>query len=333
LRRLLGERLGVPSGEILILSGSQQGLYLLAKALITPGDFVIVETPTYLGALQVFRAARARLIGIPLDEEGMDLQMLESVLARTQPKFAYTLPTFQNPSGATMSLERRRRLLELAYRYRVPIVEDDPYSLLRYEGETLPALKALDTHGYVIYLSTFSKILFPGLRVGWLAAPPRVTDRLAPMKQLMDLFSNGPAQAVIYEFCRRGLLERHLERVREEYRRRRAAMVVALERYCPKLEFNEPQGGYFIWCRLPRGIAARQLLREALRERVSFLTGEIFYPDGRGQEQLRLTFTSQPPAALEEGVKRLGAALRNLMRRAAKAAEAKEAEKAVKPIV
>jgi len=329
LRQLLAERMGLSPSEVLVLSGSQQGLYLLAEALIAPGDFVVVEAPTYLGALQVFRTAGARLIGVPVDEEGMDLRMLESVLSRTQPKFIYTLPTFQNPAGTTMVLERRRRLLELAYRYRVPLIEDDPYSLLRYEGEALPPLKALDTHGYVIYLSTFSKVLFPGLRVGWLAAPKRVVEHLAALKRMVDLFTNASAQATIAEFCCRGLLERHLGRVRGEYRRRRDAMVEALKEHCPKVEFAVPEGGYFIWCRLPRGIAARGLLQEALRERVSFLSGELFYPDGRGQEEIRLTFTSQPPATIAEGIRRLSQALRRLKRKRVEEAE----ETLLKPIV
>jgi len=330
LRRLLAEQMGLSPSEILITTGSQQGLYLLARALLAPGDFVVVEAPTYLGALQVFRAAGARLIGVPLDGGGMDVEMLENMLARTPPKLIYTLPTFQNPAGATMGLKRRRRLLELAYRYRVPLIEDDPYSLLRYEGEALPPLKTLDTHGYVIYLSTFSKVLFPGLRVGWLAAPQRVIEHLSQMKQMIDMFTNSLAQAVVYQFCQRGFLESHLERVREEYRQRRDIMVEALRHHCPKVEFAEPEGGYFIWCRLERGLTARELLREALRERVSFLTGELFYPDGRGGEEIRLTFTSQPPDAIAEGIKRLGRALRRLKREAVE--EATE-ETSVKPIV
>jgi DNA-binding transcriptional MocR family regulator len=317
LREWIAEELagGISPNEILIVTGSQQGLYLLAQALLEPGDSIVVEAPTYMGALSGFRAVGARLIGVPIDEMGMDLDMLERVLARTQPKFIYTLPTFQNPSGTTLNLERRRRMLELAYRHHVPIVEDDPYSLLRYEGESLPSLKALDAHGYVIHLSTFSKVLFPGLRVGWLAAPKRAIERLAPLKRVMDLFTNAPAQAVLYELGRRGLLERHLERVREEYRKRRDAMAQALERYCPKLRFGLPEGGYYIWSRLPRGVWGRALLREAAREGVTFLPGEFFFADGQGQEWVRLTFVSQPPEVIEEGIRRLSQALRRLMRK------------------
>jgi len=332
LRRLLADRFDTVSpADVMVLSGSTQGLYLLAQTMIEPGDFVIVQSPTYLGALQAFRTAGARLIGIPTDTNGMDLEMLASVLSRTRPKFMYILPTFQNPTGTTMTLEARRSLLELAYQYRVPIIEDDPYSLLRYEGENLPALKSLDTHEYVIYLSTFSKILFPGLRVGWLAAPRRVIDSLAPAKHMLDLFTDSLAQAIVHRFLQGGLLEKHLDRARREYRRRRDAMDDALRRHCPKLAFVKPQGGYFVWCTLPRGVAARELLRGALERRVSFLTGEIFFPDGRGQDQLRLSFTSQKEDAIEEGIRRIGVALRRLKREGTQ--RPAEKELAIKPIV
>jgi len=326
LRRTLAERAGGPSaGSVLVLSGSTQGLFLLARALISPGDFVVVEAPTYLGALQAFRAAGARLVGIPVAAGGMDLEMLETVLSRTQPKFIYTLPTFQNPTGASMSLEGRRGLLSLAYRYRIPVVEDDPYSLLRYDGEAVPTLRELDTQGYVIYLSTFSKILIPGLRVGWLAAPKPVIEQLSAAKHLTDLFTNSVAQAVVDRFCRDRLLEGHLERVRPEYRIRRDAMARALKRHCPSLAFSVPEGGFFVWCRLPAGIGARDLLREAVGEGVSFLTGEIFYPDGRGQDRIRLNFTSQSVEAIERGARSLGRALRRARRGRARRSERGEA--------
>ena len=315
LRRLLAEQVGTSPGEIMILTGSTQGLYLTARAFVEPGDFVVVEAPTYLGAIQAFRAAGARIIGIPAGEEGMDLEMLENSLSRAQPKFIYTLPTFQNPTGVTLSLDRRRQLLDLAYRYRIPVVEDDPYRELRYEGETLPTLKDLDTHDYVIHLSTFTKTLFPGLRVGWLAAPKRVVDQLVPAKHLLDIFTNSLAQAVIYRYLDQGLLQDHLKTVCREYHLRRDAAARALRRHCPDLSFTLPQGGYYIWCRLPRNFAAKELLREGLREGISFLSGEVFYPDGRGQDHIRLTFTSQKPEVLTAAIKKLGLAIRRLKKR------------------
>jgi len=315
LRRFLAEEIGVSPGEIMILTGSTQGLYLLARAFIEPGDFVVTEAPTYLGAIQAFRSAGARIVGIPLDEGTIDLEMLENSLARTQPKFIYVLPTFQNPTGATLSLERRRALLDLAYRYRIPVIEDDPYRELRYEGEAIPTLKALDTHGYVIHLGTFTKTLFPGLRVGWLAGPKPVVDQLVPAKHLLDIFTNSLAQAVIYRYLSEGLLQNHLKIVCAEYERRRDAATLALRRYCPGLRFDVPEGGYYIWCRLPRPLAARELLREGLREGISFLSGEVFYPDGRGQDRIRLTFTSQKPEVLTAAIKKLGTAIRRLKKR------------------
>jgi DNA-binding transcriptional MocR family regulator len=314
LRRILAEKYGTTPGEVLILSGSTQGLFILARAMIEPGDFVITEAPTYLGALQAFRSQGARIVGIPVDENGMDVDMLENVLSRTQPKFIYTLPTFQNPSGATMTLERRRRLLDLAYRYRIPLIEDDPYDPLRYEGDTLPSLKELDTHGYVVHLSSCTKILFPGLRIGWMVAPKRLIEQLTPSKHLLDIFTNSVAQAVIAEYLGRGLLEQHIERVRPEYRRRRDTMARALKRHCPDLSFSVPDGGYYIWCRLPRGLAAKDLLRESIRERVSFLNGDVFFPDDLGHEMMRLSFTSQTPEKIKEGIKKLGSCLKKMKR-------------------
>lgn len=325
LRKTLADRFtNTTPGEVMILSGSSQGIFLVARALIEPGDTVAVGSPTYLGALQTFRGAGARLAGVPVGPEGMDLEMLESVLSRTPPKFIYTVPTFQNPTGSTMPLERRRRLLDLAYRYGVPVVEDDPYTPLRYEGEPVPTLKEMDTRGFVIHISSFSKILFPGLRVGWMAAPKRFVDSITPAKYLQDLFTNSHAQAVVHEFLRRGLLEKHLEKVRREYGRRRDRMVNALRRHCPRFEFTVPEGGYFLWCRLPRETGARELLREALRKKVSFITGEIFCPDGQGLDRIRLNFASHEPETIEEGVRRLGAATRSIRKRSGREPAATE---------
>jgi DNA-binding transcriptional MocR family regulator len=332
LRRLLAERLpGLTAAEILITAGSTQGLYLLARSMLSPGDAVVVESPTYLGALKVFQATGARVIGVPVDEGGINIDMLAGVLERVQPKLLYVLPTFQNPTGAIMPLDRRKALLELAYRHRLPIVEDDPYSLLAYEGTVPPPLKALDVHGHVIYLSTFTKILAPGLRIGWIAAPKPVIERLTPAKYLLDLFTNSVAQAVVCELTRRGILDAHLVRMRAEYRRRRDALCAGLRAHCSRLEFSEPAGGYFVWCRLPAGVSAKELLREALREGVSFLSGDIFYPDGRGQDRIRLSFPGQSPEAIEEGMRRLGRALRHLQRRRGQSAQ--EHEAVIRPIV
>jgi 2-aminoadipate transaminase len=332
LKALLAQEMpDVSPHEVLILSGSQQGLSLLARALIEPGDSVVVEEPSFLGALQVFREAGARLIGIPVDADGIEMRMLEDVLARRRPKFIYTLPTFQNPAGVTMPLERRERLLELAYRHGVAVIEDDPYSLLRYEGDSLASLKALDTRGHVIYLSTFSKVLFPGFRIGWMMAPQPVIERVVALKQMADLFTNSVSQAVLHRFCEQGLLAEHLERVRDAYRKRRDVMARALERHCPDVRFTVPQGGYYLWCRLPEGVTARGLLREALKLGVAFLNGDVFFPDRRGEDWMRLNFTSQTPKAIREGVKRLGVAIETVRRE--EGTGTPDAETCTRPIV
>ncbi len=316
LCRVLAEGLACSPSQVFIVSGSQQGLYLLAHALIGPNDAVVTEVPTYLRALQVFREAGARVIGLPVDEGGVDLGMLEDVLSRTVVRFLYTVPSFQNPTGATLSLDCRRQVLELAYRYGVPIIEDDPYGLLAYDGQPPPMLRSLDRYGHVIYVSTCSKTLFPGLRVGWVVAPERVIDRLVPMKLRMDLFTSPLSQAVVAAFLGGARFDWHLERLRKAYRIRRDAMAAGLRRHCPKIAFSHPAGGYFIWGRLPQGVAARDLLREAAREGVTFLTGDFFYPEEQAEEAIRLTFASQPPERIVEGIQQLGRALRCVADRA-----------------
>jgi 2-aminoadipate transaminase len=339
LRQTIARRMARRGGDvraenILIVTGSQQGLDLIARAFLRAGDEVVVEAPSYLGALQIFSAAGTRLLGVPLDEDGMRLDVLENTLIRYRPKLIYTLPTFQNPSGCTMTPRRRLRLLELARRHRVPIVEDDPYGELYYTSQAPSPLLALDQEGYVIYLSTFSKILFPGLRLGWVAAPRPVIERLSQIKQLADLHCSTLIQGAVHEFCQRGALDRHLDRVRDLYRQRRDAMLAALAEYAPTgLEGDEPQGGFNLWCRLPPGLKARQLMAEAARQRVALVPGEVFYPDGGGQEEMRLNFSCPPVAQIEEGIRRLGVALTVLLKKRTGVAERHDVEFAAQPIV
>ncbi|MBS1252845.1 MAG: 2-aminoadipate transaminase [Anaerolineales bacterium] len=300
---------GVGPDEVLIVTGSQQGLDLVARAFVEPGDAVVIEAPTYLGALQTFRAAGGRLLSVPLDESGLRLDVLEGLLARYRPKLIYTLPTYQNPSGVTQDLERRRALLDVAAHFGVPIVEDDPYGRLYYGEVPPPSLKALDTRDSVIYLSTFSKIMFPGLRLGWIAAPRSVVERLALIKQRVDLYGNTLAQWSTMAFIREGHLDAHLTAVRAIYPRRRQAMVDELERACPKLEFRVPDGGFNLWCRLPADLKARDLLVEAGREGVAFVPGEVFHAEAGGEDALRLNFSSQPEPAIRKAISRLAEAL------------------------
>jgi DNA-binding transcriptional MocR family regulator len=293
------------ASDVLVVSGSQQGLDLVARIFIDPGDVVIVEEPTYIGALQSFRVAGAKIIGIPVDEDGMRTDILASILERERPKLIYTLPTYQNPSGAVMSVDRRRHLLELAARWHVPILEDDPYSELRYEGEPLPSLKALDDNDLVLYLSTFSKVLFPGLRIGYLVVPPVVLRQLALAKQGADLHANSFSQYLIERFVRDGHFAAHIEKSKAVYRHRRDRMVAALQKdEAIGLEFAVPAGGFYIWCRLPAGVEQSALLANAAARGVVFLPGRACYPTEPTENCMRLNFSHASEEEIDIGVER-----------------------------
>lgn len=308
--------LNITAENIMITSGSQQGLDLLGRIFVNPGDRIVVEAPTYLGALQAWNAYGAEYVPVPVDEQGMKMDALEEAL-RTGPKFIYVLPNFQNPSGVTLSAVRRLRLVELANHYGVPIIEDDPYGQLRYEGSHIPAVAALDTrgrddcetcyHGNVIYLSTFSKLLAPGLRVAWVVAAPEVIQKLVQAKQGADLQTATFNQILVYELAREGFLDRHVKNLRDLYRTRRDAMLTALsEHFPPAVHWTRPQGGLFLWATLPESINAGELLRLALEERVAFVPGAAFYPCGGGTNTMRLNFSNANPEQIHEGIRRLG---------------------------
>lgn len=321
LRRTIAARMrkrGVPVDiqNILVLSGSTQGLGLIGRFLLNPGDEVVVEVPTYLGAIQTMRALGARVIGIPVDNEGMRVDLLEAVLSRRQPRFIYTMPTFQNPSGVVLSPERRRRLLQLARRYQVPILEDDPYGELYFTAEVPQPLKALDTHGNVLYISTYSKVLAPGLRVAWLAANETVIERLALHKQIFDLNTNALGQWIVNEVLQRPDFERYLTTLRQSYKQKLDLMMDAIHRYWPSgVRIQLPSGGMHLWCRLPGDIRARTLLREAAQEQVVFMIGEPFHVDGGGQQYIRLSFASLSDDEIAGGIQRIGVAMQRLLAR------------------
>jgi DNA-binding transcriptional MocR family regulator len=258
----------------------------------------------------------ARVIGVPTDAEGMRVDLLEAILARRTPRFIYTLPTFHNPTGTVLSLERRKRLLQLARRYQIPILEDDPYGEL-YFGEKEPQpLKALDTHGQVLYLSTYSKILAPGLRVAWLAAPEPVIERLSLHKQIFDLNTNAIGQWIVSELIQSEELDRHLERLRQRYHKKRDLMLGAIKRAWPEgSRITEPQGGFNLWCRLPGDMRARTLLREAAQEQVALVIGEPFHVDGGGHQYIRLSFAAPTERHIEEGIGRIGVAMKRIQER------------------
>ncbi len=308
---LAGRGICCDPAEVLILAGSQQGLDLTARLLLEPGDAVVVEEPTYIGALEVFRRAGARLVGVPCDGEGLISDALEVALERHHPRLIYTLPTFQNPAGTVMSSRRRERLLELAARHRVPVLEDDPYADLRYEGDSLPSLKALDRDGQVLYLGTFSKVLAPGLRIGFLVAPRPAVGPLTLAKQTVDLHANTLGQRLVDRFLRDGRFERHLSGLRLAYRRRRDALAAALAATdLPGLAWSLPSGGFYIWARLPDGVDRPQLVARAAEARVAFLPGWSCFAQDGSQPFVRLSFSYLSEEQLAAGVERFAAAIR-----------------------
>jgi 2-aminoadipate transaminase len=306
----------VSTDNVLITSGSQQALDLIGRVFLNPGDHVLVERPTYLGALQAWSAYQAEYLTAGTDADGMRIDDLEAAL-RGGPKFIYALPNFQNPTGVTLSLERRRALIRLADEHGIPILEDDPYGQLRYEGDHLPPLVTLDAEyrgltrsgysGNVVYLSTFSKTLAPGLRLGWIIGPADVIQRLAQAKQGADLHTSTLVQMLAYEVARSGFLDRHVRRLRTAYTERRDAMLSAMAATWPaSVTWTKPAGGLFIWAALPERLDAAEVLRAALAEKVAFVPGSPFFPDGSGKHTLRLNFTNSTPPVIEDGIARLG---------------------------
>jgi GntR family transcriptional regulator/MocR family aminotransferase len=304
---------GVPVSpdEVLITNGCQQSLDLIRQVLVEPGEEVALENPTYPGALSVFCGTGSKYISVPVGENGIDLNVLEDVLSQRRAKLIYVVPSFHNPTGVTMDVTARRRLIDIAGQFRVPIIEDDIYRELRYNGADIPPLKALDEHGLVIYISSFSKVGFPGLRVGWIAAPRVVIDHLNRAKQRSDLHASLLAQAAIFEFARRGLLTKHIKRVKKAYSQRRDAMLEALEKHFPDdASWSRPDGGMSVWVRLPQSLNTSQLLVQAIESGVTFVSGEHFYSSSPQQNMMRLSFTMASPQAIEQGVKHLGSMIK-----------------------
>ena len=293
--------------RMMLTSGSQQALDLIGKVFLNPNDRVLVENPTYLGAVQAFSAYEARFSTVPMDADGLLIDPAEDRIRKDRPKFAYLVPTFQNPSGVTMTLARRRAFLKLAGLHHLPIVEDDPYSYLRFSGKVQPTLYSLAKGRGVIYLSTFSKILSPGIRMGFVVAEPDVIHALVLAKQAADLQPNSLLQRAVYHYGKNGHLDRHIPLIVASYRRRAAAMLSAMERYFPpSVRWVPPEGGMFIWCTLPNGMSAVKIFEKAIRANVAFVTGNAFHANGGGDETLRLNFTNSTPEQIVEGTKRLG---------------------------
>jgi 2-aminoadipate transaminase len=313
--------------NVLITSGSQQALDLIGKLLINRGDRILVEAPTYLGALQAFNVYGAQYVSVPVDNDGLITEHLDASL-RAGPKFMYILPNFQNPAGVTLSEGRRHQLILLADKYGIPIIEDDPYGQLRYEGEHIAPLVVLDrenlsrdngfTLGNVIYLSTFSKTLAPGIRLAWIVAPEDVITKLVQLKQAADLHTSTFNQYVAYEVAKDGFLDQHVKLIRQVYRERRDAMLQALHEYFPhEVTWTHPQGGLFLWVTMPAGTDSNALFQAALAEEVAFVPGDSFYaPNGHneGGRHMRLNFSHSQPEQIREGIRRLSVAVKMQLR-------------------
>jgi 2-aminoadipate transaminase len=316
---MAAEDMLVDPDEVIVTTGGQQAIDLVCKALIDPGDVVIAEAPTYPGAVPTFCAYEAEVIQIEMDADGMNIDVLEETLARLdregrRPKFIYTIPTFQNPAGVTMSLERRRRLVALAGERELIVLEDNPYGMLRYEGDPLPTLRSLevpagstDDNDFVIYTGTMSKILSPGVRVGWLVAPRPLLAKLILGKQSADLCSSTLAQHFVAAYFASGDWRPYVASLREIYHRRRDVILDALAEHLPAAaSWTHPQGGLFIWVTLPDYINTTDLLARALAENVAFVPGEAAFADGRGHASMRLNFSSSTEEEIREGVRRIG---------------------------
>ena len=302
----------VETDDVMVTTGGQQVIDLVCRAFLDPGDVVVAEAPTYPGAVPCFNSYEADVVQIEMDAHGMRIDLLEETLERLRlegrrPKFIYTIPNFQNPGGVTMPLERRKELVRIANERELVILEDNPYGLLRYEGEALPTLYSLDGGRYVIYAGTFSKILSAGLRIGWAAAPAPILERLNLGKQAADLCSSPLNQYFVVEYFKQRDWRRYLDELRGIYRRRRDVMVTALEEFLPhETTWTVPQGGLFIWAKLPDYIDTTDLLARALREHVAFVPGRAAYLDGRGGSEMRLNFSGVGDEDIREGIRRIG---------------------------
>jgi len=316
LRAWIAERL-TRQGErtstenVLITHGSQQGLDLAARILLNPGDKIIIESPSYLAGIQIFDSYQADYLPVPMDAEGMIVDRVEELLKTHAPKMIYTLPNFQNPTGLTLSLKRREKLVALAERYNVPILEDDAYGDLRYEGDPLPSLRAFQGGHGVISTGTFSKTIAPGIRVGWIAADKEFMGRVAQVKQITDLHTNSFWQRVVYRYGRSGQLEPQIQRLCKVYKKKRDILLQSLERYLPgEATWTHPEGGMFLLLTLPGSVNAEEVLKVAMaQKKVAFVPGRTFFPGEEGLNTIRLNFVSPKPEEIEEGIRKLAEVL------------------------
>ncbi|EQB71361.1 MAG: hypothetical protein AMDU1_APLC00029G0031 [Thermoplasmatales archaeon A-plasma] len=317
--RLVRETENIKSSEsqVLVTAGSQQGLYELAKILVNPGDAIITEEPTYVGAISAFDANDADMHSIPMDENGIKTELVEAEIKKLiskgkKPKFIYTIPTFQNPTGVTLSLERRRHLIEISQKYQIPLVEDNPYGELRYDGDRIPSLRSLDPE--VIYLGTFSKIMCPGLRMGFTVAPESFISRVNLLKQALDLSSSTFSQFVAWQYLARDEVKKQIPKTIKLYRRKRDTMFRALEEYFPDgSSWSKPLGGMFLWATVDSRINTTDMLQDAIQDGVAYVSGNAFSPARAQANSMRLNFTFSEDEQIYEGIKRLASVLEKKM--------------------
>ena len=300
--------------NVLALTGSMQGLDLLCKAVINPGDVVLVEEPSFLGALQTFHVAQAKLVTVPIHADGIHADELEEVVRKYHPVMFYCIPTFQNPSGYVTGAATRKRIAELAAEYNMLVIEDDPYAALRFSGEKEPTIKSFDTSDNVIVLTSFSKTISPGLRVALCYGNKDLIRKMTIAKQGSDTHSPNLNQAIVAEFINRGYMDKHIEFISGVYAKSANCMIEAMDKYFPEwVRYERPVGGLFIWCTLPEGWEADKLFRRAVERKVAFVPGEPFHTTpGAGKNTFRLNFSAEPEERIEEGIKRLGDLLREM---------------------
>ena len=299
--------------NIVITSGSQQGLSLLAQIFLNPGDVVLVESPTYLGAINAFKLCGPEFVEVPTDDKGIIPEELEKILAKygDRVRMMYVIPEFQNPTGITWPMERRKAFMDIINRYDFPVLEDDPYGELRFDGDKVPSLKSMDTKGNIIFLGSFSKILMPGLRIAWMVADPTIIDKVVKLKQAVDLQSSSFGQRQTSFFIDMYDLDAHVAKIKELYKKRRNLMCDSMKEYFPEgITFTYPEGGLFTWVTLPEGMDAKELMPKVLAKNVAYVPGGPFYPHGGNANHFRLNYSNMPEERIVEGIKRLAEVLK-----------------------
>ena len=310
VKRLESDAARLSPENIIITQGSQQSLDLLSKLFIDKGSVVFTENPSYLGALQSFQLFQADIVAIPSDEQGMNIARLREQLKKRKPRLVYIMPSFQNPTGISYSLERRKDLVAVLKEHEVIVVEDDPYGELIFEGERMPSLYSLGQSRNFIYLSSFSKTIAPGFRVAYVVGDEEIIRKLAIAKQGTDLHTNTFGQYIVNEYLESGHYQAHIDLIKQTYKERRDVMLAAMERHFPKTSsWNKPSGGMFFWVKLPEGWDARELLLTCIEHDVAFVPGREFFPDGSGGNTMRLNFSNATPENIKEGIRRMGEVL------------------------